>query len=76
MLVRLPCDVVTDTHRGTLACVCVCAHVSQVIPHAELRATVFLDLRLPVSPAPSDIVTLRTDVEETREGGSKGGRGR
>lgn len=65
---------------GLSVCVCVSVCVSQVISNAELRATVFLDLCLPVSPVPSDAVTLRRDGEETREGGSEGrregGRGR
>lgn len=46
-----------------------CVPVSQVISDTELRTTVFLDLRLPVSPRPSDTVTLWRDGEETREGG-------
>lgn len=52
----------------------VCLHVSQVISNAELRAAVFLDLSLPVSPVPCDTVTLRMHREETREGLRKGRR--
>lgn len=31
VLVRQPCDVITDTHQGTSVsvCMCVCVHVSQ-----------------------------------------------
>lgn len=58
---------------GLWVCMCVRAcmrvPVSQVISDTELRTTVFLDLRLPVSPRPSDTVTLWRDGEETREGG-------
>lgn len=62
-------DPVMSSLTPTKKRVCACVHVSQVIFSEVLRATVFLDLRLTVSPVPSDTVILWRDGKETRKGG-------